>query len=64
MIIDHITIRNTFIFAHKLSVKEPLLSDWLTFTSSNWIASVEKALDGDAVLIVLTNSARRSKKLE
>jgi hypothetical protein len=64
MLIDHITIRNTFTLAHKLSVKEPLLSDWLIFISSNWIASVEKALDGDAVLIVLTNSTRRSKKLE
>jgi hypothetical protein len=32
--------------------------------SSNEIASVEKALNGDAVLVMLTDGARLSKKLK
>jgi hypothetical protein len=59
MPIDHITIRDTFTLAHKLSVKEPPPSDWLALASSNWTTSVEKALDGDAVLIMPTNGARQ-----
>jgi hypothetical protein len=49
---------------NKLSVKESPPSDWLAFTPSNWIVSVETALDGDAVLIMPTNGSRESKKLE
>jgi hypothetical protein len=37
--------------SHKLCLKEPPPSDWLALTSSNWTASVGKALDGDAVRI-------------
>jgi hypothetical protein len=58
------TIRDTFTLAHKLNLKEPLLSDWLALASSNEIASVEKVLDGDTVFIVLTEGANRSKKLK
>jgi hypothetical protein len=57
-------ISDTFTFVHKLSVKEPLPSDWLALASSNETASVEKTLDGDAILIVPINGARRSKKLK
>jgi hypothetical protein len=55
--IDHITINGTFTLAHKLSVKEPLPSDWLALASPNWTASVEKALEGDTVLIMPANGA-------
>jgi hypothetical protein len=46
-----------------LSLKESPLSDWLASASSNWIASVGKASDG-AVRIMLTDGARRLKKLK
>jgi hypothetical protein len=60
MPIDDIIIRDTFTFshfhtlsqAHKLSLKELSPSNWLGLVSLNWIASVRKALDGDAVLIM------------
>jgi hypothetical protein len=50
--VDHITIRYTFPFAHKLNLEKPSPFDWLTLASSKEIASVEKALDGEAVLIM------------
>jgi hypothetical protein len=64
MPIDQITIINAFPLAYKLSVKEPPPSDWLALASRHWIASVEKTLDGDAVLIISTNGAKQSKKLK
>jgi hypothetical protein len=52
--IDHITIRDnfTFTFTHKLNLKEPLPSDWLALTSSDWIASIGKVSDSGAFLIM------------
>jgi hypothetical protein len=50
--VHHITIRDSFAFAHKLSPKEPPPSDWPALASSNWIVSVGKALDGAAFLIM------------
>jgi hypothetical protein len=61
--VNHITIKDTFTLKHKLNLKEPPSSDWLALAFSNWIASVGKALD-DAVLIMLANRAKQSKKLK
>jgi hypothetical protein len=47
------TIRDTFTLAHKLGLKKPPLSDSLALTSSNSVAHIGKALDGDAVFIML-----------
>jgi hypothetical protein len=61
--IAHISIRDTFTFAHKLNLKELRPSDWLGFASSDWIASGGKTSDG-AVHISLMDGARPSKQLK
>jgi hypothetical protein len=50
--VDHIIIRDTFTLVHKLNLKESPPSNWFALASSNEIASIEKALDGDAVFIM------------
>jgi hypothetical protein len=45
-------------------VKKQQPSDWLAFVFSNWIAPAWNASDGVGVLFMLTNYARRSKKLK
>jgi hypothetical protein len=42
----------TFSHLHKLNLEEPLPSDLLALTCSNWIVSVGKALDDDTILIM------------
>jgi hypothetical protein len=62
--VDHIIIRDIFTLICKFGLKGAPPSDWLAFTSSNWITSAWKALHGAVVLIIPTNYARRSKKLK
>jgi hypothetical protein len=62
--LDHFIIKDTFTVADKLNLKKHLSSNWLTLTSSDWIASVGKALDDSAVLIILTDGAKWSEKLK
>jgi hypothetical protein len=60
---DTLSHFHTFTLAHKLNLKKPP-SNWRLLASSKEIASIKKASDGDAVLIMLTNGARWSKKLK
>jgi hypothetical protein len=61
--VDHINVRDTFTFEHKLRLKKLPSSDSVALIVSNWIASVGKRSDG-AVLIVLTDGARRPKNVK
>jgi hypothetical protein len=64
MPVHDMPIKDTFTLVHKLNLKDSPTSDFLTLISSNWIVSVEKASDGEAVFIILIDGARRSKKLK
>jgi hypothetical protein len=61
MFINHIIMKDIFTFVHKFNLKEPSPFDWLVLTSSNWIASIGKAMNR-AVLIVSDRWREKTQK--
>jgi hypothetical protein len=59
-----ISLSETASHSHKYNLKEPSQYDRLALTSLNRIGAVGKALDRDAVFILLTDRMRRLKKLK
>jgi hypothetical protein len=62
--VDHIIVRDAFTFAHKFILKKLWSSDWLALNSSNWIASVGKALDSDSIFIMPDQWRKIAQKAE